>query len=220
LIWDEEQGADMGGLGSGKWNREPEKTSAEECHQIDVRELARRGMLKVGSRGTYLAWTGVKDDEKPPREEFLARLAGDFSSDEDEESLDVAYATVADDAGRRYLQLSYRLWDDEWGDSADAESDVCQLVPLQTTRPYYGGLRWWFTCPLCNRRVGKLYLPDAARYFGCWHCHDLVYRREPDPLEHASGFVKAMRSRLEHLRKKHGRQRRVGVPCGGQRFKP
>jgi hypothetical protein len=25
-----------------------------------------------------------------------------------------------------------------------------------------------------GRRVGKLYLPDGARYFGCRRCHDLT----------------------------------------------
>jgi hypothetical protein len=52
---------------------------------------------------------------------------------------------------------------------------------IATTRPRFGGLRWWFVCPLtvngrpCGRRVGKLYLPPAGRYFGCRHCHDLTY---------------------------------------------
>jgi hypothetical protein len=41
--------------------------------------------------------------------------------------------------------------------------------------------RWSFICPLivngrpCGRRVGKLYLPPSARYFGCRHCHGLTY---------------------------------------------
>jgi hypothetical protein len=53
---------------------------------------------------------------------------------------------------------------------------------VTSTVPRFGGLRWWFVCPLavngrdCGRRVGKLYLPDGARYFGCRRCHDLVYR--------------------------------------------
>src|SRR5262245_60448390 len=48
-------------------------------------------------------------------------------------------------------------------------------VKLTTTRPRFGGVRWWFVCPLvvnggaCNRRVGKLYLPPGSRYFGCRH---------------------------------------------------
>jgi hypothetical protein len=54
-------------------------------------------------------------------------------------------------------------------------------VGLTTTRPHFGGRRWWFVCPLgvdgrpCGRRVGKLYLPPAGRYFGCRHCHGLTY---------------------------------------------
>jgi hypothetical protein len=54
-------------------------------------------------------------------------------------------------------------------------------VGLTTTRPRFGGLRWWFVCPLvvngrpCQRRVGKLYLPPRGRYYGCRHCYDLTY---------------------------------------------
>jgi hypothetical protein len=41
-------------------------------------------------------------------------------------------------------------------------------VELTATVPRFGGLRWWFVCPLvvrgvsCCRRVGKLYLPGGA----------------------------------------------------------
>jgi hypothetical protein len=28
---------------------------------------------------------------------------------------------------------------------------------------------------MCGRRVGKLYLPPVARYYGCRTCHDLTY---------------------------------------------
>jgi hypothetical protein len=54
-------------------------------------------------------------------------------------------------------------------------------IHLQTTYPRFGGLRWWFLCPLtvngyaCSRRVGKLYLPPGSRYFGCRHCYALTY---------------------------------------------
>jgi hypothetical protein len=40
----------------------------------------------------------------------------------------------------------------------------------------------WFQCPLmvngsaCNRRVGRLYLPPGARFFGCRACHLLSYQ--------------------------------------------
>lgn len=59
---------------------------------------------------------------------------------------------------------------------------VRYTVPLATTRPRFGGLRWWFRCPgeggrgTCGRRVGKLYLPRGKLYFACRHCHELTYR--------------------------------------------
>ncbi len=55
-------------------------------------------------------------------------------------------------------------------------------IRLTATFPLLGGRRWWFTCPLivngraCNRRVGKLYLPPGAQFFGCRCCHRLTYR--------------------------------------------
>jgi hypothetical protein len=34
-----------------------------------------------------------------------------------------------------------------------------------TTRPRYGGVRWWFVCPATGRRAFKLYLPRGGRRF-------------------------------------------------------
>lgn len=61
-------------------------------------------------------------------------------------------------------------------------------VRMTYTVPNYGGRRWWFICPLsiggkaCGRRVGKLYNPPGALYFGCRHCYGLTYEstRESD----------------------------------------
>jgi hypothetical protein len=64
----------------------------------------------------------------------------------------------------------------------NADQPIVQDIWLQTTRPHYGGRRWWFSCPMarengqrCNRRVAKLYLPKG-RELGCRACHSLVYR--------------------------------------------
>jgi hypothetical protein len=54
-------------------------------------------------------------------------------------------------------------------------------VRLVTTRPTYGGLRWWFLCPLQRHdggpapRAGKLYLPPGGRYFGSRVAYGLTY---------------------------------------------
>jgi hypothetical protein len=67
-------------------------------------------------------------------------------------------------------------------------------IGLVTTRPRFGGLRWWFICPLvvngrsCGRRVVKLYLPPGRRYFGCRHCYDLTYTSCQESRKYDSAF--------------------------------
>ena len=39
------------------------------------------------------------------------------------------------------------------------------------------GLRWWWSCPFCSRRVIALYLAQGGR-FGCRKCFGLVYASE------------------------------------------
>ena len=50
-----------------------------------------------------------------------------------------------------------------------------QLIEMQSTRPAFGGLRWWFLCPSCYRRSGKLYAPGQYSLFKCRVCYDLSY---------------------------------------------
>ncbi len=53
-----------------------------------------------------------------------------------------------------------------------------QQVELQAAPSCVGGVRWWFRCPSCGRRVQKLYLPPASpeETFACRICHRLTYR--------------------------------------------
>ena len=54
-------------------------------------------------------------------------------------------------------------------------------VRLVTTKPNYGGHRWWFICPIVRRdggpprRVAKLYLPSGSKYFGSREAYALTY---------------------------------------------
>jgi len=45
-----------------------------------------------------------------------------------------------------------------------------------TTVPHLGGVRYWFICPYCKRRVGVLYRPRFAVYFKCRHCYNFTYK--------------------------------------------
>jgi hypothetical protein len=121
----------------------------------------------------------------------------------------ISYAEFAVSAteGGLLLVLRYRL--------VRPSVDVLQPVPLETTRPRFGGVRWWGRCHLvadgaphplvgpgvaCGRRVGKLYLPPGRVYFGCRRCYRLTYRsaqeREPK-LERLLRDLEARRALME-----------------------
>ncbi len=46
-------------------------------------------------------------------------------------------------------------------------------VFLTTTPCNFGGLRYWFKCFFCKKRVGILY--KRGDYFACRHCQNLTY---------------------------------------------
>jgi hypothetical protein len=145
----------MGGSGSGNhyhWWRDGKKTVVEDCLSIDANRWKREGILKAGVRLSGSSrWT------YPSGSGFAVNFEVD--------TLDLAAPSA-------------RLW--YWTSTQQQES-ADYRVRLTATRPCFGGLRWWFLCPLivndwaCGRRVGKLYLPPGGRYFGCRHCHELTY---------------------------------------------
>jgi len=74
--------------------------------------------------------------------------------------------TVETDASGRPLNLVF--------DRKDGGTSASYTVGLVTTQPNLGGERWWFTCPLCQRRCAKLHL--SGRHFACRCCAGLTYR--------------------------------------------
>jgi hypothetical protein len=148
----------MGGLGSGNhyhWWRGNKKTAVEHCLNLDANRWMRDGILAAGTcRVGSCRWT------YPGGSCFLVNYQAD--------TLDADYPFV-------------RLWYTWVWTSTKQQESADYRVQLTTTRPRFGGLRWWFVCPLgmngraCERRVAKLYLPPAERYFGCRHCHRLTY---------------------------------------------
>ncbi len=162
----------MGGPGSGRWYRgQCRKSIVEKSLAIAVGEF--HGRIHPYSSGTlsWRLWTG-------------------------ERSSIGYYVTWTNDGPR--LMLHY-----VWNDSENIEIPV----HLQSTPVYFGGERWWFTCPLivngvaCRRRVGKLYLPVGAKYFGCRTCHGLTYRscQEAHSEERTAKFFAAHGSKLDAM---------------------
>jgi len=143
----------LGGSGSGRRFRwQDPKRTVEQCRSLDAGRWAREGIIAAGMRGEgACVWLDPSTGEQ---------------------RCSISYRTDLSSDGSGWVELSYRV-----GEPAQA---IAYRVQLQTTRPNFGGVRWWFTCPLsvrgqaCGRRVKKLYL--VGRYFGCRHCHGLTYR--------------------------------------------
>jgi hypothetical protein len=147
----------------------------EECEALDTNRWTREGILKAGVHlrgGWRWVYHGGRENS-------------------------IGYEVNTLDQGRPFVRLFYTI---TRAGTQERES-LDYRVQLTSTRPRFGGLRWWFVCPLlargcpCERRVRKLYLPSGGRYFGCRHCHDLTYesaqthdkrvdalRRDPDLL--------------------------------------
>ncbi len=50
-----------------------------------------------------------------------------------------------------------------------------QWIALITSRPHFGGVRWWFRCPTSGRRVRALHLPPFRSSFASRQAHGLGY---------------------------------------------
>jgi len=121
------------------------KSTVEESRRISVQYLKQRGLLS-GWHSTTLSWTSSRTKK--------STVVG----------LDV---DVTDDP---HISLYYSITDRE-GNKTDYDYEVS----LTTTPCYFGGVRYWFLCPLCYSRVGALYLPRGHVRFRCRHCNDLSY---------------------------------------------
>jgi hypothetical protein len=70
-----------------------------------------------------------------------------------------------------YLRLYFTVSDPVRGESHSIE----QEIRLTTTRPGFGGARWWFICPHSGARVGRLHLPLGSSLFAGRRAYALRY---------------------------------------------
>ena len=143
----------MGGSGSGRFYRyEGRKATVEESWAIGIDVFNRDGLLTPGAyySARTLTWKNGVGDE-------LASIRFDV----DMREMDWPVITFRYRVGR-----------------GERARSVEYAVTLVATALHRGGVRWWFECPLngCGRRVGKLYLPPGAVYYGCRQCYNLTYQ--------------------------------------------
>jgi len=139
----------MGGTGSGRhWFSK--KTPVEECLTLDINKLVRIGVLHR-SFGE-LRWVRVRGGEETANVSYSLKDIG-FKGEES-----VYILTLHSPLIHRGQRIP-----------------VIQNIPLVTTRLCSGGKRYWFSCPNCRRRAGRLHLPHGRSYFFCRRCYDLTY---------------------------------------------
>ena len=133
-------------MGSGR-EAEVYSGTVEESLHLDVNLLVREGTIRKQCQTSgEISWT---------------RFGSTTSA--------IGYEAVCElDTG--YLRLHYTISHLVLG-----ENDIAYYVDLITTKPNYGGVRWWFVCPGqdCDIMVGKLYQPPGANYFLCRTCQQI-----------------------------------------------
>jgi len=94
-------------------------------------------------------------------------------------------------------------------------------VQLTTTPCNFGGVRYWFICPLskngvyCGRRVSKLYCAPGGNYYGCRHCYNLSYESRNETrtgMFGAFGGVLRTKRQIEDIRSQIKRWTYKGNP--------
>ena len=85
---------------------------------------------------------------------------------------------------------------------------VEQQVQTQTSPCHLGGQRYWFTCPLCSKRVAVLYAP--GRYFACRQCGGLGYATQKE------GVGDRTMTKADKLRKRLGWRAGIANPNTGK----
>lgn len=59
-----------------------------------------------------------------------------------------------------------------------SELEIAGLkIDLITSKTCYNGLRFWFGCPNCKKRVGVIFVHPINKKLGCRTCLNLEYRK-------------------------------------------
>lgn len=136
----------MGGYGSTRWRLHIPKTTVEDCLNISVSDFYRR---------FWNAGVLRKGGEQVGNLTW-SRGGTQIGS--------ISWRLDVHNADRR-LTFDYRK----------NGVPVNLVISIVSTPVFDGGVRWWFSCPLCRRRCGTLHLTSGSLNFGCRKCHQLTY---------------------------------------------
>ena len=107
------------------------------------------------------------------------------------------------DESPEYMRLYYTF---------NKTEDIDYKVYLTRTYPYFGGVRWWFECPGCGKRIGTLYSPPGSRYFLCRTCQNLTYQSCRESHRFDGLFAKIAKDNLHRGEQHCSRQGLAQIP--------
>ncbi|MHC4068562.1 MAG: hypothetical protein ACYS18_07675 [Planctomycetota bacterium] len=148
------------------------KATADESCRLEMSYLKKRGMLTGEESIEKITWT--------------SSMTGKTT----------AVLVLVDVTDEPFVILSYTVTDRE-GNKTDYDYEVS----LVTTPCNFGGVRYWFACLSCGRRVAVLYLAPGDVYFRCRHCNNLSYnsrnRCSIESFGHISRQADKLRSQIK-----------------------
>ncbi len=50
-------------------------------------------------------------------------------------------------------------------------------ITLSSSQTHFNGLRYWFSCPICTKRIGVLFVHPINNNIGCRKCFGLKYSK-------------------------------------------
>ncbi len=163
------------------------KKTVEESTELCIFRLKKWGLLN-GYHITDLTWT-----RKFSGKESSATLIVDVTCEQP------------------YVQLKYTITRHRDG----SEEKYDYKIQLAKTRCNFGNVRYWFLCPRCGYRAGKLYRRPLGEMYFCRKCNDLTYdSRNESSIGRRGGvgyFLKLHRM-VEELNEKAKRQTWRGRP--------
>ena len=124
-----------------------EKPVVEDARTLSISEMIKEGAIVPGESREGVIACGRKGEDKPYA---IIRFVSDLSHA---------------DPALHILVLSFCV----------NGAPVQQALTFDTPRMHHGGKRYWFRCPITQKKAGKLQLPLGARKFASREGHGLTY---------------------------------------------
>lgn len=137
----------MGGIGSGQYYRWGSKSTLEDYKCLNINRMVKLDAIEDNSLNSgYWIWSDANTGKEKSRIGYQCN-------------------TLAPD--NQYLRIQYSF--------TDSGQEFDYKIKLSTSKPHYGGKRYWFLCPVTSKRVSKLYLIPSDGRFLSRHVYKINY---------------------------------------------